>query len=139
MNDLQSPVVIDREKIVQTLQQAVPKLLAVYAFGSRILGESHSQSDLDLAVFVEGYAAPLLLWELSSVLAEQVGCEVDLLDFRAASTVMQYQILSTGERWWSAGLQTDLFEVAVYSEKTALDEARKGLLEDIHERGSVYG
>jgi uncharacterized protein len=122
---------MQRDVIVSILCEAVPKLLAIYAFGSRIQGIARPESDLDIAVLLEGYAAPLLLWTLSSKLAEKIGCEVDLLDFRAASTVMQYQILSTGECWWSTGLQVDLFEVAVYSEKTALDEARKALLEDI--------
>ena len=48
-----------QEEIIQTLQARVPKLLAIYAFGSRITGSAGPESDLDLAVLVEGYAAPL--------------------------------------------------------------------------------
>lgn len=44
-------------------------------------------------------------------------CPVDLLDLRAASTVMQYQIIITGQRWWARDAQAPLFEVAILSEK----------------------
>ena len=128
-----------RETLVQTLQVQLPNLLAVYAFGSRIQGTDGPTSDLDLAVLVAGYADALVLFDLAGELADIAGCEVDLLDLRAASTVMQYQIITTGKRWWALDGQAALFEVAVLSEKTALDTARAGLLADIQQRGTVYG
>ena len=127
------------ERIVPALQSPLPELLAIYGFGSRVQGTAGPESDLDLAVLVEGYADPLLLWNLSGDLADVAGCDVDLLDLRAASTVMQYQIITTGQRWWARDAQAALFESAILSEKTALDTARAGLLADIQERGSVYG
>ncbi|MDD3760839.1 MAG: nucleotidyltransferase domain-containing protein [Acidithiobacillus sp.] len=130
---------MNRPAIMQTLQVRVPKLLAIYAFGSRISGTAGPDSDLDLAVLVEGYADPLTLFELAGDLSDVAGCAVDLLDLRAASTVLQYQILSTGQRWWTKDAQAALFEAAVLSEKTALDAARAGLLADIRQRGTVYG
>ncbi len=130
---------MNRNKIIQTLQSRIPDLLAIYAFGSRVQGTAHSESDLDLAVLVAGYAEPLTLWELSGDLADLAGCLVDLLDFRAASTVMQYQITTTGERWWTRDQQAALFEAAILSEKTELDTARAGLLADIQKTGKVYG
>ncbi|MFI3180643.1 MAG: nucleotidyltransferase domain-containing protein, partial [Methylococcales bacterium] len=72
-------------------------------------------------------------------LAEIAGCDVDLLDMRAASTVMQYQILQTGRRLWANKLEADLFECFVLSEKLYFDQARAGLLDDIQKRGTVYG
>ena len=117
----------------------MPNLLAIYAFGSRITGTAGPDSDLDLAVLVAGYAEPLALFGLAGDLADVAGCAVDLLDLRAASTVMQYQILTTGQRWWAKDAQAALFEAAVLSEKTALDTARANLLADIQQRGTVYG
>jgi uncharacterized protein len=96
-------------------------------------------SDLDLAVLVEGYADPLTLFELSGALADVAGCPVDLLDLRAASTVMQHQVLTTGERLWAKDVQAGLFEAAMLTEKLHLDERRRGLVEDITARGTVYG
>ena len=130
---------MNRQPILDMLLARVPNLLAVYAFGSRIRGTGGPQSDLDLAVLVAGYAEPLALWELSGDLADLAGCPVDLLDLRAASTVMQHQIVTTGQRWWAGDGQAALYEAAILSEKTELDTARAGLLGDIGKRGHIYG
>ena len=61
-----------------------------------------------------------------------------MLDLRAASTVMQYQVLQGGLRLWVMPLEAGLFECFILSEKTALDEARSGLLADIYHEGRVY-
>lgn len=121
------------------IQQRIPRLMAVYAFGSRVQGTANSDSDWDLAVLVEGYAGPVLLWDTASELASLLGVEVDLLDFRAASTVMQHQILTTGERWWALDAQAAIYEAAVLSEMTELNAARAPLLADIAASGRVYG
>ena len=129
---------MDRTLIINKLQDAFPNLLAAYAFGSRIQGCSHSQSDLDLALLVPTYADRLLLWKVSNELANELGVDIDLLDFRAASTVMQFQILTSGERWWSKDSTADLYETFVLSEKIKLDEARKNLIDDIKKEGHIY-
>lgn len=116
----------------------IPNLMALYVFGSQGLGTPRPDSDLDLSVLVPGYVDPTLLWSLSNDIASLVNSDVDLLDLRAASTVMQYQVLSTGQTVWDIGLQVRLFEVAVLSEKLALDEAREPLLRTIVREGHVY-
>jgi uncharacterized protein YutE (UPF0331/DUF86 family)/predicted nucleotidyltransferase len=128
---------MNRDAIVQTLQTRVPNLLAIYAFGSRVQGTAGPESDLDLAVLVAGYAEPIALWKLAGEVAELAGCPVDLLDLRAASTVLQYQVFTTGQRWWTKDAQAELFEAAILSEKTALDTARAGLLDDIQKQGKI--
>ncbi len=130
---------MNQEAIIAAIQEGLPGLLAVYAFGSRIQGTAGPESDLDLAVLVEGYADPLLLWDLSGSLADLAGCEVDLLDLRAASTVMQYQVITRGERWWARDVRAGLYETAILSEKTELDRSRTGLLGDILREGTIHG
>lgn len=127
------------DAIVHLLRQRLPDLLAVYAFGSRIHGTSDAGSDLDLAVLVPGYADPLALWSLASEVADVAGCHVDLLDMRAASTVMQHQVLTTGVTWWRRDDDVMMWEAAMLNEMLALDEARAPLMADILRRGSVYG
>ena len=100
----------DNNPLLPIILSTVPNTLAIYAFGSRVQDVADSSSDLDLAVLVAGYAEPLLLWDLSGHLADMAKCEVDLLDMRAASTVMQYQILTTGIRLWAKQLEAGLFE-----------------------------
>jgi hypothetical protein len=64
---------------------------------------------------------------------------VDLVDLRAASTVMQYQILTQGERIWAKDLAAGLYEAAMLTEKLHLDESRRSLIQDVMGRGAVYG
>lgn len=125
--------------LVRAIRTEFPECLAVHVFGSRVTNDAHAQSDLDLAVLLPGYADPARLWNLSESLAGVAGCDVDLIDMRAASTVMQHQILMNGRRLLAKQPQADLFECFVLSEKTALDEARADLLQDIGKRGRIYG
>lgn len=128
--------------IARFVQKRLPLALAVYAFGSRVFDQGQhasTQSDLDLAVLVEGYADPITLFELSGELADMVGCSVDLLVLRAASTVMQHQVLTSGQRLWAKDVRAGLFEAAMLTEKLHLNEMRQGLVEDIQARGFVYG
>ena len=127
------------QPLVKCLQNKLPQLLAIYAFGSQVQGTANSDSDLDLAVLVTTYVNPLELWDIAGQLVDLTGCHVDLLDMRASSTVMQYQILQTSQLLWAKQPESDIFECFILSEKTALDEARSELLDDIVQRGSVYG
>lgn len=130
---------ISEQGIVSALRLRLPGLLAVYLFGSRATEQAGGDSDLDLAVLVEGKLEPLATWELAQSLAGLVGCDVDLIDLRAASTVLQYQVITTGSRLWNKDVQASLYECAILSQKTDLDTARAGLLEDIEREGRVYG
>ncbi|WP_239496272.1 type VII toxin-antitoxin system MntA family adenylyltransferase antitoxin [Salinicola peritrichatus] len=115
------------------------RLLAIYAFGSRIAGQARQDSDLDLAVLLAGKADPVALWNLAQALAVTLDLDVDLIDLRDASTVMQYRVITSGERWWTRDTQADLFEAFVLNDKMALDEARAPLLADIEREGHVHG
>ena len=133
---------MDLQAIIELLQARLPGLMSVYAFGSRIQQQGRDariDSDLDLAVLVEGYADPIALFELAGTLSDLAHCPVDLLDLRAASTVMQHQILMQGERLWAKDVRASLFEAAMLTEKLHLDEARHDLIRSVMERGAVYG
>lgn len=127
------------DRIVSFLQSCWEGLLAVYLFGSRSLGAARQDSDLDLAILVDGSTDAVRLWECAGRLAEAFDCEVDLLDLRTASTVMQYQIITSGRLLWARDSQAALYESFVLTEKLFLDEARAGLLADIAREGKVYG
>ena len=135
--------VIDLEQstplIVEFLQQRLPGLMGVYGFGSQMQHDAGPDSDLDLAVLVPGYVDPIALWEMGSALADKLNIDLDLLDLRAASTVMQYQVLAGGTRLWSAGSEADEFELFVFSEKRDLDLWRQPIIDQIQEEGSIYG
>jgi predicted nucleotidyltransferase len=122
------------------IQQSLPGLIAIYLFGSQATGEAIATSDVDLAILVQGKIEPLRLWELAGELADLVHRPVDLVDLRAASTVMQHQIVSNGHRLWACpGIDAGTYELFIFSEKMKLDEARAGLLDDISKDGRIYG
>lgn len=130
------------QALVHLLQTQLPGLMAVYAFGSRVSANgrhARPDSDLDMAVLVEGYADPVALFELSGHLADLSDCPVDLLDLRAASTVMQHRILMEGQRLWASDVRAGLFEAAMLTEKLHLDASRRALIEGVLARGAVYG
>ena len=106
---------------------------------SRVTGGATAESDLDLAILVDGLVDPYSTFLLAGEIAECAGLEVDLVDLRAASTVMQYQIITSGERLWQRDSRAALYEATILNMKTALDEARAGLIGDILKRGTVYG
>lgn len=130
---------MDIEPILNLLKARVPDLRAVYVFGSRAGGLGGPDSDLDLAVLGQGRLDPLCLWQVAGALEDVAGCPVDLVDLQEASTVMRYQVVTTGQRWWAHGLDADLFEVRVLSDKTALEEWRGELVRDILREGRVHG
>ena len=130
---------LDLTPAITYLQQHVPSLLAISVFGSQAQHTATQSSDLDLAILMAGKMDTLQLWQLSTELAKQFHMDVDLLDLRAASTVMQYQIIMQGQCLWQQDAQGDLYECFILREKLELDAGRAGLLEDIQARGSVYG
>jgi predicted nucleotidyltransferase len=129
---------MDTGPIIDQLRNDFPGLLAIYGFGSRFSGQASPQSDLDLAILVEGKATAEALWAEANRLADMLGMDVDLVDLRSASTVMQYQIVTTGQRLWQRDAQADIYESYILSAKTDLDALRSGQIEDIQHSGRIY-
>ncbi|KFF49665.1 DNA polymerase subunit beta [Gammaproteobacteria bacterium MFB021] len=130
---------MDQAAVVRTLQGALgQRLLAIYAFGSQVSGQARADSDLDLAVLLSGTADSVALWTLAQDIAAMLDIDVDLVDLRKASTVMQHRVVTSGERWWARDEQAGLFEAFVLSDKMALDEARAPLMADIQREGRIH-
>jgi predicted nucleotidyltransferase len=130
---------MNTEPAVALLRESMPDTQAVYLFGSYALGLSNENSDVDLALLTVHSPDAVSLWDLAGRIAGQLGKSVDLVDLRAASTVMQHEIISKGQRLWSCGEQADLFEMSVFSQFWDLNITRHALIKDIQARGSVYG
>ncbi|TDX32100.1 nucleotidyltransferase-like protein [Modicisalibacter xianhensis] len=127
------------KRCLDYLQDALPDLQAVYLFGSQAKGSANAMSDVDLAVLVPYPLAGTLRWELTGQLADLLNRDVDLVDLRIASTVMQHQIVSEGQRLWSRDHEADEFELAAMSEYWDLAIQRRELIADIKQRGHVHG
>jgi predicted nucleotidyltransferase len=128
-----------KEDILTTIRAAVPELVAVYQFGSTTDGTTHADSDLDLAVLARRPLPNLDRWDLQEELAVQMGRDVDLVDLRSASTVMQAQVIDTADLLAEADRTArQEFEMQVCSAYALLNEERAGILNDVQERGRVY-
>lgn len=125
--------------LLALLRDRVPSLSAVWIFGSQASGDAGPESDLDVAFLADAPPGAVAIWDLSGEIEDQVGMPVDLVDLRGATTVFQYQVVTKGERVWARDSAVDLYEAFILSERTALEEARRPLLEDIQREGSVHG
>lgn len=105
--------------------------LFVYRFGSTVgLDSVRIGMDVDIA-FMAGTRIPeLALFDTAGSIAEKIGREVDLVDLRAASTVMCKEIVVKGICIHvSDTLKKDEFEMYTLSDYARLNEERKPVLE----------
>ena len=130
------------ELIIARLVHAIPHLKGLYLFGSRAAGEETADSDWDFAFLTDHpfRLDPVRRFELQEELAARLNADVDLVDLRAVSTVMGFEILSKGKRIYCADeYYCNTFEMLTYSFYQRLQEERKEILKAIRERGSIYG
>lgn len=129
--------------INQLVQHHFPQIQAIYLFGSRASDTARPDSDLDLALLLGPQAArrerALALSPCRIALVEGLGCEVDLVNLRRASTVLQNQVINTGQRILTIDLETVLgFEMKVLSAYQKLQEERREILKSFQETGRAY-
>ncbi|ARJ65701.1 DNA polymerase subunit beta [Magnetospirillum sp. ME-1] len=125
--------------IIEALQAALPAAQALYLFGSRAEGSHGENSDLDLAVLHPSPLDPVRVWEAGEAIARRLDIDVDLVDLRAASTVMQHQIITTGRRLFALNGEAERYELFILSEMMDFNEARAPLIADIQREGRVHG
>ncbi|MBK9307542.1 MAG: nucleotidyltransferase domain-containing protein [Nitrospira sp.] len=122
------------------IKKTVPRLIALYRFGSAERGAVRPDSDIALAILTHEALPELSRFELAQDLAIQLHRDIDLVDLRLASTVMRMQILSTGTCLASQDEQARReFEMYAYSDYARLNEERGEILKGITNRGRVYG
>lgn len=117
-----------------------PGIQAVYLFGSMASGDEVADSDVDIAVLAPQKFDAEARWRLQERIAVRLGRSVDLVDLRSASTVMQIEVLRSGQLVLDAspGARA-LFEATALGAYARLNESRAGILADVEQRGSVHG
>jgi uncharacterized protein len=131
---------IEKKSIISHLIEAISGLQAVYLYGSFLSDSFSDESDLDIAIKAEERLDNPRRWRIQEDLASIYGRDVDLLDLGRASLVMQFEVISTGERIYCTAENTiALYETLVYSRYLDFNQIRKPIIEEITKRGSVYG
>ncbi len=125
---------------LELLKGAVPGLHAVYLYGSHAAGTARPDSDVDVAVLAARPLSALLRWQVQQTLAVRLGRDVDLVDLRTTSTVLQAQILGSSRLVLDASPPArHAFEMHALAAYALLNEERAAILDDIRARGRVYG
>ena len=128
------------ERALALILAAVPDAKVVYVFGSAARQELRQESDVDLAVLARRPLGQIARWHLQEGIAAAIGRDVDLVDLRAASTVMRVQVLREGRLLYEAASgERALFEATALASYARLQEERRGILDDVAARGSVHG
>ena len=128
------------DAVVDIVRHGVPGCLAIYLFGSHAAGTAHPGSDVDVAFLAAGPLADETRWHLAQTLAITLGRDVDLVDLRRASAVMRVQVIGGGKLLFETDVtRRQEFEALALSDYARLNEERRGILDDIRARGSVYG
>ncbi|MBC7953206.1 MAG: nucleotidyltransferase domain-containing protein [Rhodospirillaceae bacterium] len=125
--------------IIAAVRAVLPDVQALTLFGSRAQGVERPDSDLDIAVMLPAPADPVSLWESGETIARTLNVDVDLVDLRKASTVMQFQIITTGRHLLAVTPELERYEAFIMAEMMDLNEARAPLLADIQREGRVHG
>ena len=71
-------------------------------------------------------------------LATGAAHQIDMADISHANSVFAALVITNGDRIYSKGIEADRFEMKVLASYARLNEERKGILEDIIKRGTVY-
>jgi hypothetical protein len=78
-------------------------------------------------------------WNIAAEMAKIANRDVDVIDLRNATTVLQFQVINEGKRLWVGNaVLADQFETFVCSSYQRLNEERKDQIADIKKRGSVF-
>lgn len=112
----------------------------IILFGSFAKGTARSDSDIDLAILTDHPGTPYELFIAAQKLAEELGRDVDLLDLKAASTVLKAQVIGHGSiLFCSDENKRQWFFTRSFSEYVQLNEDRAPVLKKIRKDGRIYG
>jgi len=110
-----------------------PHVQGIYLFGSYLTEDEWPDSDVDLALLLPpveaGQVRHLAMCECSLVLSRVLGKEVDLLNARTVSTVVQKEIITQGRLIYCANrYAVDEFEMLTISFYQKLNEERSEII-----------
>ena len=125
---------------VALIRESVPDARAIYLVGSRARGDDNGASDVDLAFLTRMPLDSVARFDLQERIAARLHVSVDLVDLRAASTVMRVQVLEHGIVLFERdATERAEFEAVALGAYARLNEERRGILEDVRRSGRVHG
>jgi predicted nucleotidyltransferase len=128
-----------QEDVIRVLRDGIDDPIAIYLFGSAASGAVHDASDIDLAVLPREPLLSATRWNLQQELAIALQCDVDLVDLRSASTVLRFQVVTTGDLLYDGDPRKRAeFEMVTLSMYARFNEERREILEQVRRDGRIY-
>ena len=124
---------MNSDPITRLIKKHIAEIELIYLFGSQARKDATPESDFDFAVRGAATLSIDKRLELASGLSALVKGDVDVLDLREASTVMQVQVLKDGKLlYFKSALLRDEFEMYALSDYVRLNEERAGIISDFY-------
>jgi predicted nucleotidyltransferase len=124
--------------IRKQLLESIPGLNAVYLFGSFASGDENKDSDIDIGILAAADLDRLTLFETAQQLSAKLNRDVDLLDIKKVSLVMQFQIISKGKIIYAKHPVELLdYETLITSMYQRFNEERKFIINEVINSGRV--
>jgi len=132
----------DRARIVTVLLAHYPAAQGIYLFGSQAAGMAWPASDVDVALLLPqddaDRAGHLPLGPAHAALAEALRRDVDLLNARLVSTVMQKELIYGDLLYCGDRYAVDVFEMETLSDYQRLNEERREIMEAFAKTGRAW-
>jgi uncharacterized protein len=112
----------------------------IIVFGSFAKQLTHKDSDIDISVYnKDNLYTTYEVFMIAQELADILKTDVDLIDFRSASTIFQAQIVTTGKVIYSNDevlrMNVEMLTLSMYAK---LNEERKSIIQKVDESGTIY-
>ncbi len=128
------------DAIVAAVRARLPATRAVYRYGSAGGPFERDDSDVDIAILADKPLSFETRAALVVDLMRLVDRDVDLVDMGGIPVTLKIQIVASGARLYTADFpDVEDYETRVFSDYARLNEERRGILEDVRQRGRVYG
>jgi uncharacterized protein len=124
-----------QDAIIRTVLEYYPDVQGIYLFGSYGTADEWPDSDVDIALLIQPLEAKktgtLVMSELHTVLESLLRKDVDLVNLRLVSTVLQKEVVAADRRIFAGDeYAADEFEMLTLSLYQKLNEERVGIVAD---------
>lgn len=131
---------MDIKQTIISYAKQIPDLMAVYIFGSFSQGQTHKNSDIDIAFLANEPLADVERWQLAQQIAITLKQDVDLVDLSNCSEVLRFMVISSGELIYKQDKKIiEYYAHQTYCLYMDLQELKAEQYLDIIKNKSVYG
>lgn len=130
---------MDIEKKIKEILIEKTKASIIVLFGSFTKNNFRSDSDIDIAFFSDRKIGEYERFLISQEIANSLNRDVDLIDMKKASTVLNCEILGTGKViYYEDENRLRELQISILKDYCLLNEERAVILKKVHEKGRVY-